>query len=246
MCSVPGLTLNDAQVLTACGIRSFSALRAAVPIELEATIREFLRSDRGQRFAGSIHHFNASQIREWSHLGTHRKLPVAKKNSRPENPRQKPKSTMLKTLKHVPQFYLNRHSDVADAPSIGPQAAKQLATVGIRTVSDLLNANPASTAAELELSHVTASVFADWQMQARLMCQIPDLRGYGAQILVASGFTSPEQIAGTKASDLIRKVQAICQSKQGQRILRNSEVPSPAKIKRWSENAAHRRPLEAA
>jgi hypothetical protein len=118
--------------------------------------------------------------------------------------------------------------------------------VGIRTVADLLNANPASVAAELGLHHVSAHTIADWQMQARLVCQIPELRGYGAQLLVACGFTSPEQIAGTRVADLIRKIQAFCQSKQGQRILRNSEVPSPAKIKRWIQNAAQRRPLEAA
>jgi uncharacterized protein YhaN len=253
MCSVPGLTLNDAQVLTACGIRSFTQLHDAVPIELEATIREFLKSDRGQRFAGSASHFNASQIREWSHLGTHAKKPQTKqsppvqtspivKEHRPTVTRLKPRTASQRK----PQFYLNRGNQVADAPSIGPQAANNLTGVGIRTVADLLNANPASTAADLGLSHVTAATIADWQLQARLMCQIPDLRGFGAQLLVAAGFTSPEQIAGTRPADLIRKVKAVCESKQGQRILRNGEVPSPAKIKRWAENAAHRRPLEAA
>jgi energy-coupling factor transporter ATP-binding protein EcfA2 len=253
MCSVPGLTLNDAQVLTACGIRSFTQLRDAVPIELEATIREFLKSDRGQRFAGSASHFNASQIREWSHLGTHAKKPPSQqplsaptsttlKERRPTVTRLKPRTSS----RGEPQFYLNRGNQVADAPSIGPQAANNLTSVGIRTVADLLNANPASTAAELGLSHVTAATIADWQLQARLMCQIPDLRGFGAQLLVAAGFTSPEQIAGTRPADLIRKVKAVCESKQGQRILRNGEIPSPAKIKRWAENAAHRRPLEAA
>lgn len=254
MCSVPGLTLNDAQVLTACGIRSFTQLRDAVPIELEATIREFLKSDRGQRFAGAASHFNASQIREWSHLGTHSKKPRFKQplptqSSPAATKERRPTITRLKsrTAPHrEPQFYLNRDSVVADAPSIGNQTAHNLAAVGIRTVADLLNANPASTAGELGLSHVTAATIADWQLQARLMCQIPELRGYGAQLLVAAGFTSPEQIAGTRPADLIRKVRAVCESKQGQRILRNGEVPSPAKIKRWAENAAHRRPLEAA
>jgi uncharacterized protein YhaN len=248
MCSVPGLTLNDAQVLTACGIRSFTQLRDAVPIELEATIREFLKSDRGQRFAGSTSHFNASQIREWNHLGTHSRKPRTESKT-PKAKDRRATVTRIKphnTSEHEPKFYLNRGNQVADAPSIGPQAANNLTGVGIRTVADLLNANPASTAAELGLSHVTAATIADWQLQARLMCQIPDLRGYGAQLLVAAGFTSPEQIAGTRPADLIRKVKAVCESKQGQRILRNGEVPSPAKIKRWAENAAHRRPLEAA
>ncbi|MDZ4658866.1 MAG: DUF4332 domain-containing protein [Bythopirellula sp.] len=247
MCGVPGLTLNDAQVLTACGIRSFAELRQAVPIELEATTRDFLRSDRGQRFAGSLNRFNASQIREWVHLGTHGKKAVAPTNRVVTKQSQStPKLKTVTPRQHVPQFYLNRGSNVADAPSIGPQSAKNLIAVGIRTVADLLNANPTSVAAELGLSHVSTQTIADWQLQARLVCQIPELRGYGAQLLVACGFTSPEQIANTRTGDLVRKMQAFCQSKQGQRILRTNEAPSPAKIKRWAQNAAQRRPLEAA
>ena len=248
MCSVPGLTLNDAQVLTACGIRRFADLRKAVPIELEATIRDFLRSDRGQRFPGSLSRFNASQIREWVHLGTHGKKPVSApdRNGAKQQPQNPPKLKTVTPRQHMPQFYLNRGSDVAEAPSIGPQTAMHLTAVGIRTVADFLNATPTSVAAELGLSHVSAQTIADWQLQARLVCQIPELRGYGAQLLVACGYTSPEQIAGTRTGDLVRKMQAFCQSKQGQRILRNNEAPSPAKIKRWAQNAAQRRPLEAA
>ncbi len=247
MCAVPGLTLNDAQVLTACGIRSFAELRKAVPIELEATIREFLRSDRGQRFANAIGRFNASQIREWVHLGTHTIKPSQSpvRNTKTPTPKA-PKLRTIAPADREPQFHLSLHSEIEAAPSIGPQAAKHFNAVGIRTVADLLNANAASVAAELGQHHITAHTIADWQMQARLVCQIPELRGYGAQLLVACGFTSPEQIAGTRVADLIRKIQAFCQSKQGQRILRNSEVPSPAKIKRWIQNAAQRRPLEAA
>jgi hypothetical protein len=249
MCGVPGLTLNDAQVLSACGIRSFKDLSKTVPIELETTIRDFLRSDRGQRFAGSISRFNASQIREWIHLGAQGQI-IPSKGPRKESIEVQPRRTT--TLRaHTPQdappqFYLSRASHVANAPSIGPQTAQQLASVGIRTVADLLQANPTSVAAELGTSHMTADLIADWQIQARLVCQIPELRGYGAQLLVACGFKSPEQIAGTRTGELVQKIQAFCQSKQGQRILRNSEVPSPAKIKRWALNAAQRRPLEAA
>jgi hypothetical protein len=144
------------------------------------------------------------------------------------------------------EFYLCRASHVANAPSINPQTAQLFATVGIRTVADLLNANPTSVASELGMSHITPQLVAEWQLQAQLVCQIPDLRGYGAQLLVACGFTNPEQIANTRIADLICKVQDFCQSQQGQRILRGHEVPSAAKIKSWAQNAAQRRSLEAA
>jgi hypothetical protein len=246
MSSVPGITLNDAQVLAACGVRSFGDLRKAVPIELEATIRDFLRSERGQRFAGSIARFNASQIREWVHLGTHSKKPLTRASSKAPDDRSVPKLRAHAPDHDQPEFFLSRASHVANAPSIGPQTAQRLASAGIRTVADLLSANPTEVASRIGLSQITADSIAEWQLQAQLVCQIPDLRGYGAQLLVACGFTSPEQIAGSKLADLIHEVQQFAQSKQGQRILRGHEIPSAAKIKSWAQNAAQHRPLEAA
>ena len=244
MTSIAGLTLNDAQVLAACGIRSLADLRQAVPIELEATIRDFLRSERGHRFAGSLARFNASQIREWAHLGIHTKKPSVKIHA--EVPTQHPTLRPHSPDHEQPEFFLSRASHVANAPSIGPQTAQRLASVGIRTVADLLNADPAAVASEISLSHITAKAIAEWQLQAQLVCQIPDLRGYGAQLLVACGFTSPDQITDSRLADLIREIQEFAQSKPGQRILRGHEIPSAAKIKGWAQNAALHRPLEAA
>ena len=130
--------------------------------------------------------------------------------------------------------------------SIGPIAAERLAGVGIRTVADLLNANPESTADELGEAKVTASVITRWQREARLVCRIPELRGVGAQLLVASGFHEAEQVAGTKVDDLVKRVRDTCRSAQGQRILRNGGAPSSERIAEWSRNAAKMRPLEAA
>jgi energy-coupling factor transporter ATP-binding protein EcfA2 len=248
MTSVPSVTLSDAQVLAACGIRSFADLRRAVPIELETTIRDFLRSERGQRFAGSIAHFNASQIREWVHLGIHTAKPVSRvhNDNSPDLSLHQPEILAHTPSHDQPEFFLSRASHVANAPSIGPQTAQRLASVGIRTVADLLNANPMAVAKQIGMSHITTESIADWQLQAQLVCQIPDLRGYGAQLLVACGFTSPEQITDSRLADLIHEIQEFAQSKQGQRILRGHEIPSTAKIKSWAQNAALHRPLEAA
>ncbi len=144
------------------------------------------------------------------------------------------------------KFHLSREQDVEAAPSIGPKTAKRLAKVGVRTVADLLNADPDSTATEIDVRHISATTIAEWQHQARLVCQIPELRGYGAQLLVACGLTQPEQIARTSANELVSQVLSFCETKEGQRILRSGDAPEQEKIAQWVEFAANSRPLEAA
>ena len=249
MCRVAGVSLNDALVLAACGIANSAALNTADADELASLIAEFLQSERGKRFAGFADRYRAHRLRKW----VRSTRPVrtnghANRNghSRPQTKTQRTERTAKPAAKRPLRFYLNLESDVEAAPSIGPKTAEHLLRVGIRTVSDLLNSNPVSVAEELDMSHITATKLSEWQHQARLVCQIPELRGYAAQLLVACDLTSPEQIAAMRQEDLVRKINQLCKSKQGERILRTTDAPSAGKIKRWAANAALRRPLEAA
>lgn len=156
------------------------------------------------------------------------------------------KSTSQRKARRKLKFYLSREQDVEDAPSIGPKTATRLAKVGIRSINDLLNADPETTSAELDVSHISAETFAAWQHQARLVCQIPQLRGYGAQLLVACGMTQPEQIARTTPDALVSQILSFCETKEGQRILRSGDAPAREKIAEWVELASQSRPLEAA
>jgi hypothetical protein len=72
------------------------------------------------------------------------------------------------------------------------------------------------------------------------------LRGCGAQLLVACGFTEPEQIAGANVAELLGKVRAVCRTTEGKRLLRGGETPTAARVAGWSRHASHTRPLEAA
>lgn len=276
MCYVPGLTLNDAQLMTAIGIDSPYDLFEADIEALALSANDFLSSDRGQRFASARSRYGSAQWSSWkqgarryrnrwqqsrsrfwrertrrgasSRRSTNRSNSSTKQRSQRTTERksdsQRSRSVARTTREW--RFTLSRQDDVEDAPSIGPKTADRLAKVGIRSVADLLNANPESAADEIEASHITANLIADWQQQARLVCQIPDLPGYGAQLLVASGFTEPEQIAETSSEDLVAKVQAFCQTKKGQRILRSGEAPEADKIASWIECALNSRSLDAA
>jgi hypothetical protein len=144
------------------------------------------------------------------------------------------------------RFLLDRSSPVTAAPSIGPLAAEGLAKVGIRTVADLLNASPESTAEEMGGTRITAAVISRWQSEARLACRIPGLRRCGARLLVACDLNEPEQVAGADATELTKKVQAFCRTPRGQKIIRNGKTPSRRRIAQWIRHAAQMRPMEAA
>jgi hypothetical protein len=167
----------------------------------------------------------------------------------PKSSKPKPVTTPIPS-KRVPReplrFLLARSSPVVDAPSIGATAAEHLAKVGIRTVADLLNANPESAAEETGEPRITAAVITRWQSEARLACRIPELRCSGAQLLVASGLTEPEQVAAANAAELFAKVRDLCRSPKGKHMLRDGKPPSKERIAQWIRHAAHMRPLEAA
>jgi hypothetical protein len=173
-----------------------------------------------------------------------RRSPQRRKASRPKSRRgiTASKAPAASSL----QFHLSRRSPVADSPSIGAKTALRLADVGIRSVADLINANPESTAAELAVSAITSETIARWQREARLMCRVPGLRCGGAQVLVACGFAEPESIAGTSADQLFDAVRKFCRTAPGRRLLRNSPAPNRQRVAQWVEQASHTRPLEAA
>lgn len=253
MCYVPALTCSDAQLLTAVGVYSPEELANSAIDVLQAKISDFLRTDRVGRFSASENRYSRGLVEIWIQ-GAARQVdrwrearkglsPSSNKHSPPPvNQEDRPTATVQSKW----HYYLNLESDIEAAPSVGPKTASRLAEVGIHTVADFLNVDPESTAVELNVSHITATKLSNWQHQARLVCQMPELRGYGAQLLVACGYTHPEQIAKAAPEVLVKQVRKLCRTKKGERILRCGAPPSREEITRWIELATHHRPLEAA
>ena len=124
-----------------------------------------------------------------------------------------------------------------DGPSIGPKTAERLYPHGIKTVRDLLKAEPAALAVLMDTRGVGAETIAAWQDQARLVCTVPGLRGTHAQLLVGAGYASGEAIAAAEADKLCADVLTYAASAAGQRLLRNGDPPDIEKIKGWLEAA---------
>lgn len=144
------------------------------------------------------------------------------------------------------RFYLQRNSDVVDAPSIGARMAERLNEAGIYTVNDLLNADPETLAEQLEHRRVDAETVEAWQHQATLVCRIPMLRGHDAQLLVAAEITTAEEVAASDPDELFASIEPIAKSGEGKRIIRGGKMPDLDEINDWIAFAQQNRELVAA
>ena len=257
MCFVPEVTINDAQILSAAGVASPEAFRHLDLKSLADRLESFFASSRGLQFSPTRNRYSQSQLNDWlDGARKHRErwdrekqrygwLKVSS-NKKHDTAPQSTRSPSPTTSEVAPEYYLDLSSDVEAAPSIGPKTAKRLANLDIHTVADLIAADAEDIAEQLEVSHISAATITRWQQQAQLVCCIPRLLGYGAQLFVACGYTDPEQIANDDAETIVQLIHELCQTKKGQRILRGSEAPSRGEVLGWVEATAHMRPLEAA
>jgi hypothetical protein len=135
------------------------------------------------------------------------------------------------------RFHLSLDQDVVDAPSIGAKTAVRLYPHGVKTVRDLLRADPAALAVLVGARHITAEAISGWQDQARLVCTVPGLRGTHAQLLVGAGYRTGDAIAAAEPDKLCADVLAFAATVAGQRLLRNGDPPDIERIKGWLEAA---------
>ncbi|TWT36350.1 hypothetical protein KOR34_12550 [Posidoniimonas corsicana] len=144
------------------------------------------------------------------------------------------------------KFYLETSSPIVDAPSIGPKTAAKLQKAGVRTVGDLLDADPELLADKLDSRRIDAETLVAWQHQAQLVCRIPQLRGHDAQILVECGFTRPEELASMKPAELFGFVEPFCSTAEAERIIRGGKTPDLAEVTDWINWSRQCRVLGAA
>ena len=144
------------------------------------------------------------------------------------------------------RHYLDADSPVVDAPSIGPKMARRLGKQRIKTVTDLLKADAAKVARELDDRRIKKQTVIDWQDQARLMCCIPMLRGHDVQVLVACDYRTVDKVSATSPNAMFSIVGPFVKTKEGERMLRSSKVPDLEEVTDWINYARHPRALKAA
>ncbi len=125
----------------------------------------------------------------------------------------------------APRPFLKASDDLEAAPSIGPRSAQWFGDIGIFTVGDFLAADPAATAAALGTHGIDAQTLRLWQQQARLVMDVPGLRGTHAQLLVGAGYHDAAAVAAADEAALCAAVLRFAASAEGQRVLRQGEPP---------------------
>ncbi len=185
-----------------------------------------------------------------------RPRPSAEKRSRKRSTAPRPSRSSSKVAKSDSpasgksssdlKFHLGRKSYVEAAPSIGPKMAEHLAKVGVVTVGDLLEGEPAAITSKLDHRRVNSETVRLWQRQAEWVCRVPEIRGHDAQFLVACGYETVEELSGVDSQELFEAVTTMVDSKQGRRILRGGKKPDLAEIVDWINFANQSRELKAA
>lgn len=164
---------------------------------------------------------------------------VAPKQTAPRPPQTTAAKPPPKTA--AQRTYLKASDDLEAAPSIGQRSAEWFAEIGIFTVGEFLDAEPEELAPELEPHGlIDTETLREWQHQARLVMDIPGLRGTHAQLLVGAGYLDAAAVAAANEADLAAAVLRFAASPEGQRILRKGEPPPAEKIKGWIDSAASR------
>jgi predicted flap endonuclease-1-like 5' DNA nuclease len=139
----------------------------------------------------------------------------------------------------VGRAYLFESDDLEAAPSIGPKMAERFAAVGVHTVGDFLERDAMQLADDLDDSRFDSETLTDWQDQARMVIDIPGLRGTHAQLLVGAGYRTAEAVAEADPVVLSAHVLKFAATSAGRRVLREGRPPDIEKIKSWVGAAKH-------
>jgi predicted flap endonuclease-1-like 5' DNA nuclease len=246
MCQQPKLRAFDALVLSGCGMRDAAMLQATSPSELADRVEAFLSTGLGRQVLRSGSRFEVARITEWLQSLRRQRGSNAVDGQNPDwhhlAPTQQKPSTNAAPRRAA---HLRRESPVERAPTIGPSMARRLNKVGVQTVADLLSAAPEDLAKRLGAPQIAPRVIRQWQAQATLVCQVPGLRGHAAQLLVAAGVTTPNDLARAQAGGLYEAIVKQSKSAAGQRYLRGREAPSREEVTQWVRLAQTRKPRAA-
>ncbi|MCH8839652.1 MAG: DUF4332 domain-containing protein [Planctomycetes bacterium] len=124
-------------------------------------------------------------------------------------------------------------SNVADVLSLGPRTAGRLLRLGVHSVSQLLAAKPQAVAERLGDSRFNAETVADWQREARLLIEAPDLPTEAARLLAVAGFSSARRVARATPTELLAAVEQLADDPERASWVSQQPRPSVKEVNTW-------------
>jgi hypothetical protein len=219
---VPGLQPYDARILVACGVWDPEQLQGKHFGELRERVKKLASSVDGRAVLLSGTENELSRISDWLQI----------------SPVERPRG----------QRVVIRRGDVLDEVWAHNKPIKRrFAQVGIRTLAELLEADPDTIAARVKLPKVTGSTVRRWQQQADLLNRVPQLRGWHLRTLTAVGVASVEALASQVPHELWRHLQQFFgRTREGKQLFAEGHELSVRQIGDWVQAARSARTRAAA
>ncbi|PAY17082.1 hypothetical protein CKO51_23230 [Rhodopirellula sp. SM50] len=216
----------------------------AYPASMPAGSPDPTSGDRSQHDAGHWHdgyYFADSYTTAPAAQSAHRaqtlhshSAPAAASRSSAEHPQSKPSGDPAASQRGpVSPFFLSVDSPIDQAPSIDAVAAARLRRLQVTHINHLMNQDPNRLADSLGLAGVTAATIRRWQAESRLVCHVPQLRGFDARVLVGCGIADAGHLASIDPADLLDRVEAFLATERGQRILLSGTSYELSRITSW-------------
>ena len=131
----------------------------------------------------------------------------------------------------------NLHSNVCDVLALGPRTAGKLATIEIRTVTELLAARPQVAAARISEKLMTADTIAAWQRESQLLIAMPQLPPAAARLLAAAGFGTAHRLGLCSPTELLAAIETAQKknvvAKNAAGWLAETTLPTVSEVGEW-------------
>jgi hypothetical protein len=158
------------------------------------------------------------------------------RDSRDSTNRREPiRSSLLacSPLSSAPMAHWTLESNVTDVLALGPRTAGRLLRLGVRCAGDLLLAKPQAVAERLNDSRFTVETVGDWQREARLLIDAPDLPSEAARLLAVAGFSAVERIARATPTELLAALERLADDPQRANWAALQAKPDVKEVNAW-------------
>jgi len=135
--------------------------------------------------------------------------------------------------------YWTLESNVADVLALGPRTAGRLLRLGVRSAGNLLAAKPHEIAERLKDSRFSAETVAEWQREARLLIEAPELPSDAARLLAAAEYSAAERVARATPTELLAALERLSEDPNRSGWVAQQAKPDVIEVNTWIRCAQH-------